>query len=171
MGYYQKKPLSTDGVFRLCRWTVKSIKYCCYFLCVCLHFAGRRISHFTEDFSKTLPSFWQSKKSPVLSREKGRYYRLSAERRWTPWHLIAGNLKSNVRFKSSVNQCCTMKRATPMRKFVGAEFGKLLFPTLPCMRNGSFIPSIRYMGSRWADTPWPKGGTKRARIISVPKQT
>ena len=25
--------------------------------------------------------FWQSKKSPVLSREKGRYYRLSAERR------------------------------------------------------------------------------------------
>ena len=35
-----------------------------------------------------------------------------------------------------------MKRAMPMRKFVGAEFGKLLFPTLPCMRNGSFIPSI-----------------------------
>ena len=35
-----------------------------------------------------------------------------------------------------------MKRATPMKKFVGAEFGKLLFPTLPCMRNGSFIPSI-----------------------------
>ena len=34
---------------------------------ICLHFAGRRISHFTEDFSKTLPSFWQSKKSPVLS--------------------------------------------------------------------------------------------------------
>ena len=49
---------------------------------------------------------------------------------------------NNVRFKSSVNQCCTMKRATPMKKFVGAEFGKLLFPTLPCMRNGSFIPSI-----------------------------
>ena len=101
-GLLSKKPLSTDGLFRLCRWTIKSIKYCCYFLCVCLHFAGRRISHFTEDFSKTLPSFWQSKKSPVLSREKGRYYRLSAERRWTPWHLIAGNLKSNVRYFTSL---------------------------------------------------------------------
>ena len=47
-----------------------------------------------------------------------------------------GNLKSNVRFKSSVNQRDIMKRATPMRKFVGAEFGRLLFRTLPCMRNG-----------------------------------
>lgn len=43
---------------------------------------------------------------------------------------------------TSVNQCCTTKRATPMKKFVGAEFGRLLFPTLPCMRNGNFIPSI-----------------------------
>ena len=45
-------------------------------------------------------------------------------------------------FQKFCKSVCTMKRATPMRKFVGAEFGRLLFPTLPCMRNGSFIPSI-----------------------------
>ena len=51
-------------------------------------------------------------------------------------------------FQKFCNQCCTMKRATPMRKFVGAEFGSLLFPTLPCMRNGSFIPSIKYFKTK-----------------------
>ena len=44
-------------------------------------FSGGRILRLQKIFSKTLSSFWQSKKSPVLSREKGRYYRLSAERR------------------------------------------------------------------------------------------
>ena len=34
-------------------------------------FSGGRILRLQKIFSKTLSSFWQSKKSPVLSREKG----------------------------------------------------------------------------------------------------
>ena len=51
-------------------------------------------------------------------------------------------------FQKFCNRLLTMKRATPMRKFVGAEFGRLLFPTLPCMRNGSFIPSIVFQNEK-----------------------
>ena len=58
------------------------------------------------------------------------------------WNLIAENFKSNVPFKVSVNGCCTTKRATPTTKSGDAENGKYRFATLPCMRNGSFIPSI-----------------------------
>ena len=50
--------------------------------------------------------------------------------------------ESNVSFKVSVNGCCTTKPATPMRKSGVAEQRKCRFPTLPCMRNDSFIRLI-----------------------------
>ncbi|MCJ0420501.1 hypothetical protein J0W43_03280, partial [Clostridioides difficile] len=63
----------------------------------------------------------------LFGKAKSRLYYPAKRGGTTALYLIAGNLKNNVRFKSSVNQCCTMKRATPMKKFVGAEFGRLLF--------------------------------------------
>lgn len=58
------------------------------------------------------------------------------------WNLIAWNFRSNVSFKVSVNGCCTTKPATPTRKSGVAEQRKCRFPTLPCMRNDSFIRLI-----------------------------
>lgn len=52
------------------------------------------------------------------------------------------NTRSNVSFKVSVNGCCTTKPATPTRKSGVAEQRKCRFPTLPCMRNDSFIRLI-----------------------------
>ena len=52
------------------------------------------------------------KKSPVLSREKGRYRHLSTRKEVRTWNLIAWNFRSNVSFKVSVNGCCTTKPAT-----------------------------------------------------------
>ena len=43
------------------------------------------------------------KKSPVLSREKGRYRHLSTRKEVRTWNLIAWNFISNVSFKVSVN--------------------------------------------------------------------
>ena len=57
-------------------------------------------------------------------------------------NLIAWNFRSNVSFKVSVNGCCTTKPATPTRKSGVAEQRKCRFPTLPCMRNDSFIRLI-----------------------------
>ena len=95
---------------------------------------------FGRFFQKSFAFIRRLKKSPVLSREKGRYRHLSTRKEVRTWNLIAENFKSNVPFKVSVNGCCTTKRATPTTKSGDAGNGKYRFATLPCMRNGSFTP-------------------------------
>ena len=82
------------------------------------------------------------KKSSVLSREKGEVLPPFGRKEVKPWNLIAGNFRNNVRFRNFAIRCCTTKRATPTTKSGDAEQRRCLFPTLPCMRNGSFIPLI-----------------------------
>ena len=93
---------------------------------------------FGRFFQKSFAFIRRLKKSPVLSREKGRYRHLSTRKEVRTWNLIAWNFRSNVSFKVSVNGCCTTKRATPTTKSGDAENGKYRFATLPCMRSGSF---------------------------------
>ena len=67
-------------------------------------------------------------------------------------------MKSNVRFKSSVNQYFTMKRATPMRKFVGAEFGKVTFSNLALHEERQLYTVDKYLQDEEAEPSYQMAG-------------
>ena len=98
-------------------------------------------------YHKTLhenPQLTSNPLSRFMQRQqiKRQYRHLSTRKEVRTWNLIAWNFRSNVSFKVSVNGCCTTKPATPTRKSGVAEQRKCRFPTLPCMRNDSFIRLI-----------------------------
>ena len=51
------------------------------------------------------------------------------------------------------NEACN-----PMRKFVGAEFGKLLFPTLPCMKERQLYTVDKYFQDEEAEPSYQMAG-------------
>ena len=104
--------------------------------CRWAHFA------FYRRFFKNFALFLAKQKVACIIPRKGEVLPPFDRKEVRTWNLIAENFKSNVPFKVSVNGCYTTKPVTPMMKSGDAGNGKFLFVTLPCMRNGSFIPSI-----------------------------
>ena len=82
-------------------------------------------------FFKNFVLFWQAKSRLYYPAKREVPHFRQRVNTMTPNRR---NLKNNVRFRSSVNQCCTTKRATPMKKFVGAEF-EVTFPTFLAVRG------------------------------------
>ena len=114
-----------------------------------------RQAHFAfyRRFFKNFALFLAKQKVACIIPRKGEVLPPFGRKEVITWNLIAENFKSNVPFKVSVNGCCTTKRATPTTKSGDAENGKYRFATLPCMRNGSFIPSISIFKTKKQSRP------------------